>query len=431
MKQTISKIIIVFFCLNTLLLWASGKESISQIASNPYISISQITALLAVVLASINLILSTKISILEDFFDGLDKVYSVHRTTGALSFVFMLTHPILLVIDALPNVELASYYLIPGKDISYNFGIIAAFFSILAFIFIVFIKIPYRLWLTTHRFLGISFIFIGLHTLLISSDISTNLYLRIWIILFLTVGLISFLYIVLAYRFIGPKYYYEIAKITRELDVVNLYLKPRKRSINFQPGQFVYLSFLDKKLGGEFHPFSISSSPKEELVRISAKILGDFTIKLPEAEEGQKVILYGPYGKFAQKYLSGKFREIVWIAGGIGVTPFLSLLRNETQKALGKRITFFYSFKSEYEALFDDEIKNLIKDHGFIDYIPWNTKTRKRLNANIVAEKITEIQNVLILICGPLRMMQDLKKQFLNLGVAEKNIIFENFAFLE
>jgi len=432
MKSIWPSVTIFFFCLITFFIWILGKGSLSLVFLSPYTSFSQILALLGLILASFNLVLSTKQRFIENLFGGLDKVYEVHKTTGALAFVFILAHPLLLILEALPKLDLALVYLIPGQDLSYSLGIFAILFFILSFLFIVFINLSYNKWIYTHRLLGVAFFLTGLHILTISSDVSRNPFLRYWIFLFWIVGMISFLYIVFFYRFIGPRYLYEVVKIVRKLDVLDFHLKPLERRIVFEPGQFVYLSFLNKKVGGEFHPFSLSSSPKEELVRVSAKMLGDFTLKMRDVEEGDKVLLYGPYGKFSQKYFALNYENFVFIAGGIGVTPFSSIIRDRVLGQGSGRIFLFYSFKNEYDAVFDNEIREIKNKLGELEYIPWNSSLKGRLTAQKVLDFLSgcDLEKTLIMICGPVPMMEGLKNQFISLGISEDNIVFEKFTFL-
>jgi predicted ferric reductase len=433
MKSLWPGFLIFLLCLITFFIWILGKGNLSLVFSSPYTSFSQILALLGLILASFNFLLSTKQKLIENLFGGLDKVYEVHKTTGALAFVFILTHPLLLVLEVLPKLDLALVYLIPGRDLSYSLGIFSILFFILSFIFIVFINLSYNKWIYTHRLLGVAFFLTGLHILTISSDVSTNLFLRYWILFFWIVGTISFLYIVFFYRFIGPRYLYEVVKIVRKFDILDFYLKPLERKMTFMPGQFVYLSFLNKDLGGELHPFSLSFSPRDELMRVSVKILGDFTLKMKDVvKEGDRVWLYGPYGRFSQKYFTFDYDNFVFIAGGIGVTPFLSIIRDRLSDQGRGKTLLFYSFSSEYEAVFDDEIREIKSKVGELEYIPWNSSLKGRLTAQKVLDFLSScnLKKTLIMICGPILMMENLKNQFISLGVSEDNIVFEKFAFL-
>ena len=120
---------------------------------------------------------------------------------------------------------------------------------------------------------------------------------------------------------------YRVANVVRENDVVTRIdlTPPAGVRLGQRAGQFAYVRFLDAVPGPEEHPFTISSAPTERVVSFSAKHLGDFTAGLTKVQPGARVAIDGPYGTFRlDRARPG--RPIVMIAGGIGVTPFLSML---------------------------------------------------------------------------------------------------------
>lgn len=99
--------------------------------------------------------------------------------------------------------------------------------------------------------------------------------------------------------------------------------------MNYEPGKFAFISVRDSpRLRAEQHPFSISSGPVGRQLRFSYKAIGDYIIALGDAAKGWHVRVYGPFGQFTLHQL-GEFRRLVWIAGGIGITPFPSMLAFE------------------------------------------------------------------------------------------------------
>jgi predicted ferric reductase len=96
-----------------------------------------------------------------------------------------------------------------------------------------------------------------------------------------------------------------------------------------RPGQFAFVTFddIDNKEGA--HPFTIASADHgDRVVSFQIKALGDFTSSLAvRLQPGQKVRVEGPYGRFDLARCNPRARQI-WIAGGIGVTPFLAWLES-------------------------------------------------------------------------------------------------------
>lgn len=414
----------------TVNLWLLSKNDFSLVTNQLLVSASQLFALLGLILMAVSQMLSTRLRFIENIFGGLDKVYGIHQLLGGLSFVFILNHPTLLAINSLPNFGLALNYLTLGKDLAYNLGLIAIWIMLLAFVFIALVRLPYHIWLWTHRTLGVAFLLAGIHTLLIGSDVGNFLPLKVWVGFFIAIGTLAAVYSLIFYKRFAPRYIYEVKEIARHLDVVTIFLAPKNKALAFDPGQFVYVRFLNTSIGSETHPFSLASAPIEGRLRLSVKVVGDYTLKLANLALGDTAILYGPYGKFGERYKDFSVKKHVWIAGGIGVTPFLSLLRSEFVKPSGKKIVLYYCYRNESEAVFKKELEEVVQKTQGVEFIGWSSATNPRFTAKEAVKHLRENDGFDIHICGPQKMMEDLKMQFLKLGVAESKILFENFQFI-
>lgn len=430
MKKLHPYLLITLFLGITINLWIISKISVSDIWTQPLRSGSQILALLGTVLTSVTLALSTRIKKVEDFFGGLDKVYGAHHLFGTFGFIFLLHHPMLLILQALPMEKLASMYLILGADLSYNLGILSLYTMIFGFVSMVFVKLPYHIWIWTHKILGLGFLLGGVHGLLISSDISSNLPLRIWMILWIVIGITSAIYTIIFYKKFSKRIMYSVVSLERKKDIVIITLKPKgKRPLQFIAGQFVYVEFLDDIIGRENHPFSIASSPNEENLRIAVKMVGDYTKKLPLLEEGVTALVYGPYGRF---YPETNIVEsaCVWIGGGIGITPFLSKLRAELIKQTANKILLYYVYRTEDDGVFAREILELSSQVPNVEVVLCCTSTSGRLSVKAISEKIPVTNISSVLLCGPTAMMHHFSNAFQKVGVREDNIYFEEFSFI-
>lgn len=426
MKYLSAKQILTIPTFITLSLWLLSKNGLNEITNDPLRSLSQIFSLIGLIYMMISLILSTRKRFIEDMIGGLDKVYEMHHLVGSLSFVLLVNHPILLALKAIPDASLVKQYLLLGTYLPYNLGIIGIYLMISAFIFMVFVRLPYHIWLRTHQLLGFAGLIGSAHALYITSDISRYLPLRLWMMFWMFFGSLSFLYIFIWYKWIASVYVYTISKIERALDVINVSAVPLKRKIPYVPGQFAYVEFKNKNIGAEQHPYSFSSAPHEEEVRFSIKMLGDYTVKLPLLKKGDRVYLKGPYGKFGDVYVNGK-RPLIWIVGGIGVTPFLSMLRNEQQLLDERNIVLFYCFSSSEEGMFSDEIKMLVENKKSIEVHEWCSREKGRFSVPKILEILEKYQDYDVQICGPGPMMESLKQQFEEIGVNSDRINFEQF----
>lgn len=429
MKKYLGLILIFLITINTVNLWINSKSSFVEIINSPLRSFSQILALEGIILMSLSLVLATRIHLIEDIFAGIDQVYKIHKIMGIVAFLFLINHPLLLATQSLPNLKAASAYLIPGKMPAYNLGIAALYIMILSFIFMIFIKLPFHLWRNTHRFLGLSFMLGGVHGFLVRSDLSGFIYLKIWMLSFIFTGSLAFIYSIFFYKKFGQRFIYKVEKVERVLDVVHIYLLHVFKKMTFQPGQFIYIWFDNKTLGKEEHPFSISSASTDASLRISAKIVGDYTLRLPNLRTGDLAYVYGPHGKFGEKSITHESAE-VWIAGGIGVTPFMSMIRQNFFNKNTKPIDFIYSFSNPEEAIFKDEIEDNLTAGTNIRCTLWCTKDKGRLTVNKILNLTGNLEGKCIYLCGPETMMMSLKDQFLRTGVEENRILFERFEHL-
>lgn len=430
MKKYLPYFMIILLSLITLNLWLAAKQSLVAIFAQPLRSFSQILALLGTVYISFTIVLSSRIRFIERLFYGLDKVYGTHQTVGSIGFIFLLHHPLILAMTALPNLSLTAMYLLPSLNLSFTLGVLALYAMVLPFIFIVFIKLPYHVWYLTHKLLGVSFLFGSIHALTIGSDISSFLPLKLWMSVWIAAGCFSAMYSLFFYKLFGPKFTYEVERIERAIDVVTIYLRPKNgKKISFSAGQFVYICFKDKRIGSELHPFSIASGSTEDRIQLSAKIVGDFTLKLTKVlKEGTLTSIYGPYGQFIED--PALLKNSVWIAGGIGVTPFLSLLSKEVNKPTEGMIHFYYTYTQKFEAVFLSQIESIMMTLPHVRFFDWCTTERKRLTVDTIKSH-TDLQSInAVFLCGPLPMMESFKHQFIRAGIPEKRIYYENFAFI-
>lgn len=429
MKKT-GNLLLILAALSTISLWVLSKPDAITIFDNPFKSLGQLAGLLAATLVCAEFMLATRVRVLETLFGGLDKVYKTHAITGALAFLFMLNHPVLLALNVLPNVPAAVRFFLPTLDnLPYAYGIFALYLMIMLLVLTLFLRLPYHIWKKTHILMVFPQMFIIAHVIFITSDTSRYMPLRYWILSLGFVSLFAYVYKRFLYPHLGHLHNYRIAAV-RQLDgITELTLAAEGKKLEFTPGQFVFLSIQDKAIGTEDHPFSISSSPGDGLLRLSIRESGDYTQRLGLAKSGMKVKLYGPYGAFGEKSFA-KNKDEIWIAGGIGITPFLSMLKHYAQAAPKKNIWLFYTTRQEKDAAYVEEISRLTKQQPQIKFLHQSTEKGQRLSADLVAKTAGNVKDKQVFLCGPGTMIEDLWEQFVSLGVNPRNLIYEEFKFL-
>ena len=414
-------------CILTTLLWSLFKLSTGSLLEGPALSLAQLTGLWGIALLSWDLVLSARFNFIDRNIGGLDKAYKYHKYVGIFAFVFMLAHPLMLILHSFPSWNIISYYIIPSQVWSYNWGMIALWAFTILIVLTIFVKLPYHIWIVTHRLMNIPFVAVAIHVLTVRAEATSYLPLRVWMILLVVVGIGALVYKQLLYDRLGSRFHYFVKEIITTDDVSELHLVPKNKKMFFEPGQFIFINIENSHLPEEDHPFSISSSPKDETLRLSIKHLGDYTQKLEYVKPGDEVEVHGPYGQLSKEYFRDR-KDFAMIAGGIGVAPFLSLIRSDKERGK-KDIDLFYCTSDRQEALYDKELKRLDKKLPNFDYHPHFSEEKGRISAEIINKECPNLRNRLIFLCGPRPMIMSLAKQFIDMGIPRRNIIFENFAF--
>jgi predicted ferric reductase len=386
-------------------------------------SLGQILGLLGIVLFSINLILASRPKFLDRYFWGLNKVYDYHHGIGAIAFSMILFHPLFLVFKYVRfSLKEATYFFISPDFI---FGKIALILMIVLIVLTFYIRIKYNHWKISHKFMTIVFGFVLLHTFYISSDVSRNDFLRYYILVIGLIGLLLGFWRAFLSKLINNDFIYKVDKINNlNKDVVAIDMIPEGRSMNFVPGQFIFVSFKSKGISREIHPFSISSVSGN--IQILVKSLGDYTSLIKNIKLGDKAVVEGPFGKFSYNNISNK--KQIWLAGGIGIAPFLGMARSLKDESY--MIDLYYCVKNDEEAVFKEELSSLsLKQNNFRLFL-WRSDEKGFINANEIAKESNGLLDKDILMCGPPVFMESLKDQFLKLKVNNKKIHWELFKLL-
>ena len=194
------------------------------------------------------------------------------------------------------------------------------------------------------------------------------------------------------------------------------------------PGQFIFISFFQKGLSKEEHPFSISSSKYEDEIKITIKVLGDYTQQLLNTlEPGAIAKIEGPFGSFSYENYSNKNQ--IWIAGGVGVTPFMSFVKSINPES-GYNIKLFYCVKKEDEAIYLNLLKQYVQSfNNLLQLIPFYSEEKGHINIEHIYQVIPNLNEYDFYICAPPRMIQSLRQEFISAGITNEHIHSEEFNF--
>ncbi len=394
-------------------------------------SLGQVTALLGMVLFALTMLLSARLHFLEEYFGGLDRVYNLHHKLGVFAFLFLTVHPLLLAFRYIQASSLeTAQFLLPSSDWPKNWGIVSLLLlmSLLSVTFLA--KWRYQILKFIHQILGVSFFFGALHSFLIPSDISNNPILKWYMLTLVVLAFLAYGYRTVFGRVAVRRYTYVVQSV-KQLDptITDIVMIPEGERMHFIPGQFIFLSFIDGGIESEVHPFSISSSPIEPALRITVKALGDYTKTIHNLQVGAVAKIEGPFGSFT--YLNGQNQHQIWLAGGIGITPFLNMARNlSVNTHTDHVIDFYYSTKTKQEMIFLNELYSISRVYPGLRIMPFNADEHGFLTMDAVEKISGELRGKDIYVCGPPPMMHSIIEQCRMKGIPRSLVHSEEFKLL-
>jgi predicted ferric reductase len=427
LKNNLGIILIVILAVIPLGLWFFLKPLADRFTSTSitFRSLGQVTGLLGMALLSINFILAARFRFLDKLFNGLNHVYIKHHLIGALTFCLLFFHPIFLTVQfLLISLKSSFIFIFSIQDWPTNFGKLSLIIFIGLMVITFYLNFKYQNWKNTHKYLGLVLFLGGLHMLLVPSDISNNVILKYYMLSLAVLGALSYSYRTIFGVYKKREFKYKLEKVRRINDsIIEIELIPLARKIKFQPGQFIFLRFENDGILSESHPFSITSSPTSDNLFLGIKTLGDYTSMIYLLKPGAVALIEGPFGTFS--YLKAESKRQIWMAGGIGITPFLSMAR---QMVGNYKIDLYYSVKNVSEAAFTGELAEISRRNNDFKFHEHFSDQDGYLSANLIAKNNQDISNAEIFLCGPAGFMRGLRNQFIGLGFGNSRIHSEEFS---
>lgn len=221
-------------------------------------------------------------------------------------------------------------------------------------------------------------------------------------------------------------------------DTYSFYFETRGNYFHFFPGQYIRITLPiqspEKRSDSKF--FTISSAPQnnEHIIVTTREGISEFKKELFLLKQNQKVQIFGPLGGF---YLSqAPETDVVFLAGGIGITPFYSMLTHLKTQRLPRSITLIASFTNKEDILFFHELKECSLINPNIQSIftltgndlsgEWHGETG-RINEQMVKKYTAQLTAPHYYIVGPLSMVSQTEELLMSLGIPETHIKLELF----
>ncbi len=400
------------------------------------VSLAQYSGIIATGLLSAGMILVVRSATIDGFLGGLDKSYRLHKWLGISGLVAATLHWALVnfpkwmlgweaMTQPPPQVNailefLRGQYTVAGEigDLFFKVFVILVVLALVK-------RFPYRYFFKTHRLLAIVYLLLVFHSIvLMNYEYWGELIAPVMLALMAGGTLAAF---VSLFRRIGIRR--RVVGMIDELvfleegDVLRVVISFKDEWPGHQEGQFAFVTF-DQKEGA--HPFTISSPwINNGKIFFLIKGLGDYTKSLQHRlKVGDYAVVEGPYGQF--NFTSGKDRQI-WVAGGIGVAPFVARLKGLARGggAQGKKIDFFYTSHEMDETLVGRLRKGT--DEANIRLHLIQPAKDGKLDFGRIRELVPEWQQADIWFCGPAGFGEALKQDAVARGLSADDFHQELF----
>lgn len=375
-------------------------------------------------------ILASRLHVLDRLI-GLNRLMLIHRAVGGLALLCAAMHPVLIFGFQPQNMSgpLWNYWMfLPGVA-----ALMIALFVVLSTAWSRMLGLRYEVWRRFHWMAYLIPVLILIHASAMEGE-------SVWPML--AVGIVVFggwfVWLHAIRRGLLRRKAFTVRNATAlNHDVTRLEFEaPEGVDYRHAPGQFHFLTLLRDDAPKEEHPFTISSAPSgEPPLTNTIKASGDYTKTMPDVKPGTRALLDGPYGRFSHTKVKAA-DGLLLIAGGVGITPLMSMLREIVDTDDPRAVTLVWGNKTPDDIFLREELEamesqreNLRVVH-VLDDPPddWQGEvglvTRELLGRALGEEELQRH----IFLCGPPPMMKMVKGALGELGVSRRRIHTEAFA---
>lgn len=378
-----------------------------------------LTGIGSIGLMSLVMVLATRPTWLEGPLGGMDKIYNVHKWAGILAVLFGAAHWFiklgggeladLIGKDGRPAKAAALFFAQSWRSPAKDMGEWAIYVLLGLLVLALWKRFPYRPWRVLHKAMPVIYLVLVFHTVaLMPADYwvgATGALMTVLLFAGSTAAVLS-----LAQR-IGRnrRHSGRIVSITEHGNVLEVACEPDDDWPTHRAGQFVFLTF-DRAEGA--HPFTIACAPRHgsrQLV-FQIKALGDYTRMLARRlRVGQPVQIEGPYGRL--DYRKGRSNAAqVWVAGGIGITPFLAWLENLRHEPLATPVQMHYCVRDAATDPLIDRVRTLCAAAPNVTLHIHDESAAQRLDAASVLDSCEPDDGRMdVWFCGPAAFAKSLE----------------------
>lgn len=357
---------------------------------------------------------------LAECLGGIERITRWHHGSGVAAYLLLTMHPLALAAAGWAESPHVAWAIISPFAESWpvwlGWGGLCLLMLGLATTFLS--RLPYGAWRRLHGLLGIGALLGFGHILQMGISAGALLVtaaavlLLLWRALRIDLGTAAKPYVVQSVRSVAQA-------------MVEVSLRPLAIPIESRPGQFVLVAFFrgPRYRGcGEFHPYTVSGAGKDHEFRIGVKALGDCTTCMQSLEAGVAARVQGPFGEFLSHLPA---RPRLWVAGGIGITPFLGYLRS---RPIDQPTHLVYLYRGDEDAAYLDELKALADRSPDLALIAQATGAGLPDLAPLVPSTEALVDHECY-VCGPPGLVKAVAQLLTARGVPGERIHFERFDF--
>ena len=410
-----------FFVLGVIAIITVVCWTISPRSGNPApaFQITQLVAALGLAGFACMFVISTRHGLLDKLFNGMDKAYVAHKWLGICSVGLVITH--LIILQAARARGIISNHLTELGQLGMPSLML---FVVLILVALIARSIRFEVWKTIHKFFFLPYL-IGLFHYYHSSTFSPLglSAFSVWMDILNIVGVAAAVYSIFLYERVafGFKYQVTSAQIVakRTLEITG---KALDKPLVYKPGQFTFLKVPRGEARFSSHPFTISSAPRGDVVQLTIKGAGDHTARLMDTlKVDDEFALTKPHGMF--DFTTGGNNQI-WIAGGIGITPFRSFCQAGVPE--GFSVDLFYSFKGD-DGAYTDELKQLARENLRVHLV--DSTEQGRLTVAKIQETVSAEKPFDVYFCGPKPMRNSIRENLKKSPIQVRGFHYEEFGF--
>jgi len=397
--------------LVTWMWWADLTSTSFRTTGDTLTEIGRYTGLLGTYLIVIGVALMGRVAWLDRLI-GMDRLAIWHRRNGEFSIGLLVAHAVFTIwgygLTARTNLlhETKSVVFTYTDMLSATVGLgIMVVIGVIS-VRIIRRRISYQAWYFVHLYTYVALALSFAHQFATGIDFAKHPVNRAaWIVLYAGVGAL-----LLGYRVGKPlrdgwRHQLRVSRVAQEApDVVSVYLRGNDlEKLHAEPGQFFLWRFLTRDGWWQAHPYSLSSAPKGNFLRVTVKSLGDHSRDIPSLRQGTRVLAEGPYGAFTAN--RRRLKKVLMIGGGVGITPLRALF--ESLPGKGRDITLLYRASSENEVMFRDELDQIARSRkSRVVYLIGSRRQHPEyLTADHLLWLVPDIRTHDIFLCGPPAML--------------------------